>query len=169
MWWMNLVLVVVVAAVLWKAMAIVPPGNVFIVERMGKFNRVLHPGMNVIVPFVDSISRRYSMAKSTLAIAQAFRTKDEQDVQITVSVECQLLDPVRVRYASGGDLADSLKSIVVSALSKEAERQTADNLIGNRALLGESVRSSVAPLVDTFGVWIAGCTVDSVERVSLFK
>ena len=168
MWWINLVLVVLVAAVLWKAMAIVPPGNVFIVERMGKFHRVLHPGMNVIVPLVDSISRRYSMAKSTLTISQPFRTKDEQDVQITVSVECQLLDPVRVRYASG-DVADTLKSIVVSALSKEAGQQTADSLIANRTLLGESVRSSSAPLVDTFGVWIAGCTVDSIERVSLFK
>ncbi len=169
MWWMNLVALVLVAAMLWKAMVIVPPGNVFIVERMGMFKRVLHPGMNVIVPFVDSISRRYSMAKSTLTIAQAFRTKDEQDVQIAVSVECQLLDPVRVRYASGGDIADSLKSIVVSALSREAAQQTVDNLIDNRALLGESVRRSAAPAVDTFGVWIAGCTVDSVERVSLFR
>lgn len=167
MWWMNLVVLVVIAA--WKAMVIVPPGNVFIVERMGMFKRVLHPGMNVIVPFVDSISRRYSMARSTLTISQTFRTKDEQDVQIAVSVECQLLDPVKLRYASGGDIADSLKSIVISALSREAEQQTVDTLIDNRALLGESLLRSAAPLVDTFGVWIASCTVDSVERVSLFR
>ena len=41
--------------VLFKAFRRVPEANVKLVERLGRFNRTLRPGINLIIPFVESI------------------------------------------------------------------------------------------------------------------
>jgi hypothetical protein len=56
---------------------VVPEQVACIVERFGKFQRILHPGLHFLIPFVDRVSYTHSLKEETIAIKdQSAITKD---------------------------------------------------------------------------------------------
>ena len=53
------------AVTVWKGVRIVPQGEEWIVERLGKFNAVLNPGLTTIIPYL--LGEKYSRALDKLA------------------------------------------------------------------------------------------------------
>ncbi|NTV11915.1 MAG: hypothetical protein HGA47_14280, partial [Zoogloea sp.] len=51
-----LAILIFVAVTLAKGVRIVPQGEEWIVERLGKYNGTLKPGLNIIVPYVDKVA-----------------------------------------------------------------------------------------------------------------
>ena len=52
---LNIVIVIVVAVIitLYKGINIVPQGEEWVVERLGKYAKTLNPGLNIIVPYLE--------------------------------------------------------------------------------------------------------------------
>ena len=50
-----LVFALILTLMIFKSFKIVSQGSVRLVERLGKYNRTLRPGINFIIPFLDSI------------------------------------------------------------------------------------------------------------------
>lgn len=57
----------------------VPQQEAWVVERMGKFNRILDPGLNVLMPFIDRVkyvqSLKEVMKKTTIEYSKTFLIK----------------------------------------------------------------------------------------------
>ncbi|MEG2577857.1 MAG: SPFH domain-containing protein, partial [Glutamicibacter sp.] len=49
------VLAIFVIVVLLRSVRIVPQARAGIVERLGKYNRTLNPGLTILIPFVDRL------------------------------------------------------------------------------------------------------------------
>ena len=49
----NILIIFIIGIIitLYKGIKIVPQGQEWIIEKLGKFNRTLDPGLNLIVPF----------------------------------------------------------------------------------------------------------------------
>ena len=62
-----LVLALVTAA---KGIRTVPQGEVWTVERFGAFTRLLHPGLNLIIPYVDTVGRKMNVQEVVLDIPE---------------------------------------------------------------------------------------------------
>ena len=54
---LNLLIILAVAIIvtLYKGIKIVPQGEEWIVEKLGKFSRTLQPGLNLIIPYIDNV------------------------------------------------------------------------------------------------------------------
>ena len=51
-----------VALVALSQMAVVvPEQNVYLLERLGRFDRALHPGLHFVIPFVERVAYRHSL------------------------------------------------------------------------------------------------------------
>ena len=59
-------LAVFLVVVVFKGINIVPQSEKFVVERFGRLHAVLGPGINFIVPFLDSIAHRVSILERQL-------------------------------------------------------------------------------------------------------
>src|SRR5947207_1322865 len=59
--WLALIVVLVIAAlvlvVVARSLRIIPQARSGIVERLGRFNKALDPGMHVLIPFLDRLRR----------------------------------------------------------------------------------------------------------------
>jgi len=76
---LNIVIVLAIALIvtLYKGINIVPQGEEWIVERLGKFSRTLTPGLNLIIPYIETIRERVSTRDLILDIPeQEVITKD---------------------------------------------------------------------------------------------
>ncbi|MCK9507941.1 MAG: paraslipin [Pigmentiphaga sp.] len=95
-----IVLAVAVIAVI-KAIAIVPQQHAWVVERLGKFDRVLSPGPGFVIPFIEKISYKHSLKEIPLDVpSQICITRDNTQLQVDGILYFQVTDPMRASYGS---------------------------------------------------------------------
>src|SRR5512137_2613014 len=97
-----------------KGIRTVPQGEVWSVERFGAFTRLLQPGLNIIIPFVDRIGRRLNVQEVVLDIPeQDVITRDKATVRTDGIVYYRVMDPAKAAYAVQ-DLRNALTALAMT-------------------------------------------------------
>lgn len=79
----------------------VPQQTAWIVERMGKFHRILEPGLAILVPFLDRIAYVKSLKESALEIpSQNAITADNVTLELDGVLYTRVFDAYKARYAA---------------------------------------------------------------------
>ncbi len=84
--------------VFFSTVKVVQEKSAKIVQRFGSFSRIMHPGINFCIPFVESIAGTVSLKVQQLDIHIETKTKDDVFVKLQVSVHVQIMKN-RVREA----------------------------------------------------------------------
>ncbi|MDY0259122.1 MAG: stomatin-like protein [Desulfovibrio sp.] len=96
--WLFL-LAVLVIIVLVKTAVVVPNQSAFVVERLGKFSKVLYAGFHILVPFVDVIAYKRSLKEQVLDVPkQTCITRDNVSVDIDGVLYLQIITPDKSAY-----------------------------------------------------------------------
>lgn len=76
----------------------VPQQTAWIVERMGKFNRILEPGLAILVPFLDQIAYVKSLKENALEIpSQSAITSDNVTLELDGVLYTRVVDAYKAR------------------------------------------------------------------------
>jgi len=79
----------------------VPQQTAWIVERMGKFNRILEPGLAILIPFLDRIAYVKSLKEAAMEIpSQSAITADNVTLELDGVLYTRVIDAYRARFAS---------------------------------------------------------------------
>lgn len=95
-----LILLVMVFAGISQMVRIVPQGEEWVVERMGKYNTTLMPGLNILVPIIDAV--RYKLSTKELLLPasnQEIVTKDNAVAVVSATIFYKITDVYRASYA----------------------------------------------------------------------
>ena len=78
-----LVILIVIAIVVAKGVRVVPQQNAWVVERLGKFHAVLGPGLNLVIPFIDTVAYKHSLKEIPLDVpSQICITRDNTQLAV---------------------------------------------------------------------------------------
>lgn len=72
--------------ILSTTIVIVPQARAYVIERFGKYNRTMHPGLNFRIPFVETIREKVLCQVHQLATNVALKLSDEAFVNVPVSI-----------------------------------------------------------------------------------
>jgi regulator of protease activity HflC (stomatin/prohibitin superfamily) len=100
---MEIALVLFVIAVIFivRTIKIVPQQNAMVVERLGKYDRTLTPGLKFVVPFIERVAYKHSLKEVPLDVpSQVCITKDNTQLQVDGIIYFQVTDPMRASYGS---------------------------------------------------------------------
>jgi regulator of protease activity HflC (stomatin/prohibitin superfamily) len=155
-----LVFVIALFAVitLVRSVRIVPQQRMDVVERLGKYKRTLNPGLNLLVPFVDSVRTKVDMREQVVSFPpQPVITSDNLVVSIDTVLYFKVVDPVRATY----EIANFLQAI--EQLTVTTLRNVIGSLDLERALTSrEEINRHLSGVLDeTTGRW--GVKVTRVE------
>ena len=145
----NLVLAIVFAI---KTLKIVPQQHAWVVERLGKFDRILMPGLNIIVPFIDRVAYKHELKEFPLDVpSQVCITRDNTQLQVDGVLYFQVTDPMRASYGSSNYI-DAITQLAQTSLRSVIGRMELDKTFEEREAINLAVVSVLDEAATNWGV-----------------
>lgn len=161
---MNASLVVVAVLLLFvvvtiaKGVRIVPQGEEWIVERLGKYRTTLRPGLNIVIPYFDRIAYKLVTKDLILDIKeQEVITRDNEVIVTNAVAFVKVTDPVKAAYGVT-NFAVAIENLIMTTLRSIIGEMELDEALSSREKIKVRLRESI---VDEAIDW--GLTVKSVE------
>ncbi|MBQ1203907.1 MAG: SPFH/Band 7/PHB domain protein [Loktanella sp.] len=160
---LYLVLAVFIIVCIMAGVRIVPQSEKFVVERLGRLQSVLGPGINFIVPFLDRVRHQVSVLERQLpTMRQDAITSDNVLVQVETSVFYRIIEPEKTVYRIR-DVDAAISTTVAGIVRSEIGRMELDQVQANRATLIDAVREQVAQQVDDWGIEVTRAEILDVN------
>jgi len=151
-------LVVALFVVVLFSVKIVPQGEEWVVERLGKLKKVIKPGLNIIIPFIDSIRDKITTRDIILDVAkQEVITKDNAVIIANAVAFMKITDPVKALYGVE-DFKLAIRHLIMTTLRSIIGEMKLDEALSNREMIKTKLRDQI---VDNVADW--GITVKTVE------
>jgi regulator of protease activity HflC (stomatin/prohibitin superfamily) len=148
--WLALALAAVL--VVWKGIKIVPQQEAWIVERLGKFDRNLQPGLRILVPFVERVAYKHSLKEDALDIKeQTAITKDNVTLNIDGVLYVKIVDPVASSYGVA-DPYFALSQLAQTTMRSEIGKLTMDSTFEERDMLNANIVRSINEAAVAWGI-----------------
>lgn len=143
-------LVVVVLGSLAMLTRRVPSGYVGVQQRLGRFHRVLEPGLHLVVPG-DKIER-VSLAERTAAlVAQPVLTQDDQTLEVSARTTYRLVDARAATYEIA-DPRTAIEQLSLTVLRSWAVGLDATSALGSVGAATEAVQQALAEALPRWGI-----------------
>jgi len=157
---LNIVIILAVLLIVtfYKGINIVPQGEEWVVERLGKFSRTLKPGLNFIIPYIETIRKRISTRDIILDIPQQeVITKDNAVIHTNAITFIRVTNPRDAIYGVE-NFKLAIQQLVMTTLRSILGEMTLDEALSNREMIKSKLKDAI---VDDVSDW--GVTVKSVE------
>jgi len=130
-----IVIAVIAAIFIVQTFKIVPQQNAWVVERLGKYDRTLTPGLKFVVPFIEKVAYKHSLKEVPLDVpSQVCITKDNTQLQVDGIIYFQVTDPMRASYGSSNyifaitQLAQTLLRSVIGKMELDKTFEERDHI-----------------------------------------
>ncbi|MDD4979229.1 MAG: SPFH/Band 7/PHB domain protein [Gallionella sp.] len=145
-------LVIFAAFLAFQTIKIVPQQNAWVIERFGKFNRTLEPGLNIVIPFMDRVAYKHRLTEFPIDIApQVCITRDNTQVQVDGVLYYQVTDAARASYGTSNYLA-AITMLAQTALRSECGKRDLDKLLEDRDAINRTVVFALDEASPNWGV-----------------
>jgi regulator of protease activity HflC (stomatin/prohibitin superfamily) len=152
------VILIFVAVTLAKGIRIVPQGEEWIVERLGKYHGTLLPGLTVIIPYLDRVAYKLVTKDIILDVQkQEVITRDNAVIVTNAIAFIKVTDPVKAVYGVV-NFAEAIRNLIMTTLRSIIGEMDLDAALSSRDKIKARLRESIADEVLDWGL-----SVKSVE------
>ncbi len=153
-----LVLAFVVLVVLARTIRIVPQARAGIIERLGRYNRTLNPGLAIVVPFIDRLRPLIDLREQVVSFApQPVITEDNLVVSIDTVIYYQVTDAKAATYEIA-NFIQAIEQLTVTTLRNVIGGLALESTLTSRDEINQQLRGV---LDEATGKW--GIRVNRVE------
>ena len=147
-------IVIAVIAIIFvtRAIKIVPQQHAWVVERLGRYDRTLTPGLSIVVPFVDRVAYKHSLKEVPLDVpSQVCITKDNTQLQVDGILFFQITDPMRASYGSS-DFMVAITQLAQTTLRSMVGKMELDKTFEERDAINAQVVNALDEAASNWGV-----------------
>ncbi|XP_047425805.1 stomatin-like protein 2, mitochondrial [Mugil cephalus] len=130
----------------------VPQQEAWVVERMGRFHRILEPGLNFLIPLLDRIRYVQSLKEIVIDVPeQSAVSLDNVTLQIDGVLYLRILDPFKASYGVE-DPEYAVTQLAQTTMRSELGKLTLDKVFRERESLNSNIVHSINQASDEWGI-----------------
>ena len=153
-----IVFLLFVVVTVGKGVRIIPQGEEWIIQRLGKYRVTLMPGLRFIIPYFDTVSYKLTTKDIILDVQeQEVITRDNAVIVVNAIAFIKITDPVKAVYGVG-DYSEAIRNMIMTTLRSIVGEMELDQALSQRDMIKARLKAGVA---DEAMDW--GLTVKSVE------
>lgn len=164
-----LVLIVAVVAFFARAIRIIPQARAGVVERLGRYNKTLEAGLNLVIPFVDKVQPLVDLREQVVSFPpQPVITSDNLVVQIDTVVYYQVTNAKSALYEIE-DFVMGIEQITVTTLRNVVGGIDLEQALTSRETINSALRGVLDDATGRWGVRVNRVEIKSIEPPETVK
>lgn len=158
-----IILSLLVVYVIYRAVAIVPQADVWVIERLGRYHRTLDGGLHFILPFIDVIREKYTTQEQMIDVpAQAVITQDNVNITIDAIAFIIINDAKKATYGVQG-IKSAVAQLAETTLRSEVGCRDLDANLSSRRELNSVLLEALDEASAPWGVKVTRIEVREIK------
>lgn len=152
-----------IVVTIYKSIHIIEENENAIVSRLGRFRRILKPGINFTTPFFDRIVFKEGLQERVLdVLPQQVITKDNVAIEVDAIIYWEIFDVYRVYY-DVDDLLDSLGNVVKTMLRSMIGNLKLQDTYSSREQINTDLIGKLSTVTSKWGVRVTLVEIQNIE------
>ena len=152
-----------VAVTIAKGVRLVPQGQEWVVERLGKYHSTLLPGLNIVIPYFDQIAYKLITKDIILDVQeQEVITRDNAVIRANAVAFIKVTDPVKAAYGVT-DFAEAIRNLIMTTLRSIIGEMDLDAALSSRDKIKARLRESIADEAIDWGLSVKSVEIQDIN------
>ena len=159
-----IIVIVIAVIVLILSIVIVPQQTMVIIERLGKYNRILGPGLNFKIPIVERVAGKESVRIRQLDVPVETKTQDNVFVNLGVSIQfLAISEKIFDAFYKLTDVNQQITSYVYDVVRAEVPKKKLDELFESKDEIAQTIKTDLSGSMDDFGYSIVNSLITDID------
>ena len=148
----GFILLIIAVIFVFKSIKVVPQQHAWVVERLGKYNGTLTPGLSFLMPFIDRVAYKHLLKEVPLDIpSQVCITRDNTQLQVDGILYFQVTDAMRASYGSSNYVV-AISQLAQTSLRSVIGKLELDKTFEERDIINAQVVQAIDEAALNWGV-----------------
>ena len=155
-----LVLVIVTIAM---GVRLVPQGYKFVVQRLGKYHSTLGPGLNIIIPYMDTVAFKVTTKDIVLDIpSQDVITRDNAVIITNAVAYINIVSPEKAVYGVE-DYRVAIQTLVQTSLRSIVGEMDLDDALASRDMIKSKLKEAISDDISDWGIMLKTVEIQDIN------
>lgn len=165
----SVVLILLALILAYNIIKIVPQSEMWVVERLGRYNKTLQPGLSVLIPFIERVVNKVNMREILIDIPQQdIISKDNASVSIDAVCFIRITDPYKATYQVD-NLEYAIENLALVNIRNELGKMELDEILSSREVLNSAITNQIDEATNPWGVKVQRVDIKQLEPARSIK
>lgn len=154
---------VLVLVTIAKGVRLVPQGNKWVVQRLGKYHTTLNPGLNILIPYIDNVAYKVTTKDIVLDIpSQEVITRDNAVIIANAVAYINIISPEKAVYGVE-DYRIAIQTLVQTSLRSIIGEMDLDDALSSRDKIKALLKSSISDDISDWGIMMKTVEIQDIN------
>lgn len=158
----TVIIIVIVVLLLASSLFVVKQQTAYVIERLGKFNRVARPGLNIKIPVIERIAKKVELRIRQLDITVETKTHDNVFVTIPVSVQYQVSNAEDSYYRLASP-SQQITAYVFDRVRSSLSQLDLDDAFSSKDRIAREIELTLSQEMEGYGFKIVNTLVTDIN------